>query len=166
MSRWSRFLTVLLSGTTWNQMRGPPPSGSMMQSAPIPSSASGNPRSRRQSSQLSKPAGGGSSSYPKAAAQKRASRSGSVQSITSWYRTAIGLSPLAQQFATSIPTPILSLVLMGPLLGSTADSSTAYATHYAEDANVARDLIGALALVVGATMLGWTTIAARRSSSR
>ena len=42
-SRWSRFLTFLGSGTTWNQMRGPPPSGSMMQSAPIPKSASGTP---------------------------------------------------------------------------------------------------------------------------
>ena len=30
MSRCSRFLSVFFSGTTWNQIRGPPPAGSMM----------------------------------------------------------------------------------------------------------------------------------------
>ena len=36
MSRCSRFLTALASGTTWNQMRGPWPCGSKILSAPIP----------------------------------------------------------------------------------------------------------------------------------
>src|SRR5712692_1408411 len=92
ISRWSRFLTDLRSGTTWNQTRGPRPSGSTMQSAPIPRSSSGTPTSCQYSSQVAKPAGGGSSTYPRAAAQKRASRSGSVQSITSWKSAAIILS--------------------------------------------------------------------------
>jgi hypothetical protein len=39
-------------------MRGPPPSGSMMQSAPISKSASGTPTSRQWSSQLAKPVWG------------------------------------------------------------------------------------------------------------
>jgi len=93
MSRCSRFLTALRSGTTWNQIRGPRPPGSTMQSAPAPSSSSGTPTSRQYASQLAKPSGGGSRSYPSAAAQKRASGSGSAQSITSWKLTAIGLSP-------------------------------------------------------------------------
>src|ERR1039457_1625958 len=57
----------------------------------VPSSSSGTPRSRQYASQLAKPSGGGLSSYPSAAAQKRASGSGSAQSITSWKLTAIGL---------------------------------------------------------------------------
>src|SRR5712691_3313875 len=65
MSRWRRFLTILASGITWNQMRGLSPRGSMMLSAPIPSSLSGSPMSRRQSSQVANPSGGGSSTYPK-----------------------------------------------------------------------------------------------------
>src|SRR6185312_6974089 len=48
--------------------------------------------SRRQSSQVANPSGGGSSTYPRAAAQKRASNSGSLQSMTSWNRTAIAHS--------------------------------------------------------------------------
>ena len=40
------------SGTTWNQIRGPRPAGSTMQSAPNPSSSSGAPTSRGSSSQL------------------------------------------------------------------------------------------------------------------
>src|ERR1035438_10267875 len=35
ISRCSLFLTALRSGTTWNQIRGPPPPGSTMQSAPV-----------------------------------------------------------------------------------------------------------------------------------
>ena len=69
ISRCSRFLAALRSGTTWNQIRGPRPLGSTMQSAPAPSSSSGTPRSRRYASQLTKPSGGGSSSYPNAAAR-------------------------------------------------------------------------------------------------
>ena len=96
----------LRSGTTWNQIRGPRPPGSTMQSAPVPSSSSGTPTSRQYASQLAKPPGGGSSSYPNAAAQKHASGSGSAQSITSWKLTAIGLSPVLamcrRQYAWSL----------------------------------------------------------------
>src|ERR1700683_3449897 len=91
-SMWSRLLVVLRSGTTWIQMRGPAPSGSMMQSVPRPSQDSGSPTSRRQSSQVAKPAGGGSRKQARAAAPKRASGSGwPTQLMTSWYRTAMGL---------------------------------------------------------------------------
>jgi hypothetical protein len=58
----------------------------------MPGSSSGTPMLRQYSSQSGKPSGGGSSSYPSAAAQNRASRSGSVQSITSWNLTPTSLS--------------------------------------------------------------------------
>jgi hypothetical protein len=76
-------LAVLRSCTTWNQIRCPRPAGSTMQPAPAPSSSSGTPTSRQYASQLAKPFGGGSSSYPRVAGQKRASGSGSAQSMTS-----------------------------------------------------------------------------------
>src|SRR5262249_26083481 len=96
MSRWRRFFTTLASGITWNQMRGPPPAGSMMLSAPLPSSLSGSPRSRRPWSPGPEPSGGGSSEYPRAPAQKRASSSGSWQSMTSWNRAGIVLPSVWQ----------------------------------------------------------------------
>jgi hypothetical protein len=37
MSMCSRFLSVFFSGTTWNQIRGPLPARSTMQSRPRPS---------------------------------------------------------------------------------------------------------------------------------
>jgi hypothetical protein len=43
----SRFLSVFFSGTTWNQIRGPLPAGSMMQSRPVPSSSSLTPTARQ-----------------------------------------------------------------------------------------------------------------------
>ncbi len=88
----SRFLTVLRSGTTWNQIRGPRPAGSMMRSSPMPKSSSGTPRPSQYSSQLAAPAGGGAITYPRAAAQNRDSRSGSAQSITSMKSAAITAS--------------------------------------------------------------------------
>lgn len=57
---------------------------------------------------------------------------------------------------------LASIVLLGPLLGSAADPSTAYAEHYAVDANVRRDLVGSLGLLVAAAALGWIVVAARR----
>ena len=56
-------------------------------------------------------------------------------------------------------------MLLGPLLGSTADASTAYAEHFADDGNRLRDLLGSLALIVAAGMLAWTGVSAWRSSS-
>ena len=54
-----RFLIDFASGTTWNQMAGPSPLGSTILSSPMPSSSSGTPTDRYQSSQVSKPSGGG-----------------------------------------------------------------------------------------------------------
>lgn len=55
-----------------------------------------------------------------------------------------------------------SILLLGPLLGSTADSSTAYADHYDSDANVLRDLAGSMTLLIVAACITWTAITARR----
>jgi hypothetical protein len=59
----------------------------------------------------------------------------------------------------------VAIVLLGPLLGSTADASTAYEKHFDDDGNVVRDLLGSLALVIAAAMLAWTAIAARASAA-
>jgi hypothetical protein len=83
------FLTVLRSGTTWNQIPDPRPSGSTMRSSPTPRSSSGTPILRQYSSQLAQPAGDGSITYPRAATQNRDDRSGSAQSITSMKLAAI-----------------------------------------------------------------------------
>lgn len=56
------------------------------------------------------------------------------------------------------------IAMLGPLLGSTADASTAYAAHFGEDANIVRDLIGSVALVTAAMMLAWTVVVARYTS--
>jgi hypothetical protein len=47
MSRCSRFLSDFFSGTTWDQIRGPLPAGSTMQSRPRPSSSSLTPTARQ-----------------------------------------------------------------------------------------------------------------------
>lgn len=60
---------------------------------------------------------------------------------------------------------LLAIVLLGPLLGSTADASTAFAEHFADDGNRVRDLLGSLALVVAAGLLAWTGVSAWRSTS-
>jgi len=52
--------------------------------------------------------------------------------------------------------------MLGPLLGSSADASTAFAEHFEDDGNRIRDLLGALALVVSAAMLVWTALSAHR----
>jgi hypothetical protein len=61
---------------------------------------------------------------------------------------------------------LVAIALLGPLLGSTADSSTAYADHYGNDSNTERDLFGSVAVLVAASMLIWTVVMARRSSSK
>lgn len=57
---------------------------------------------------------------------------------------------------------LLAILLLGPLLGSSADAATAFTEHFAADGNRGRDLLGALALLVAAGMLIWTAVAARR----
>jgi hypothetical protein len=69
-------------------------------------------------------------------------------------RPAIGL---AGSYAAAI-------VLLGPLLGSSADASTAFADHFGDDGNRLRDLLGSLALLVAAAMLVWTAVVARHET--
>jgi hypothetical protein len=58
----------------------------------------------------------------------------------------------------------VAIVMLGPLLGSSADASTAFAEHFADDGNRARDLVGSLALLVAAAMLVWTAVTARQKT--
>lgn len=59
---------------------------------------------------------------------------------------------------------LLAIALLGPLLGSSADASTAFADHFGGEANRLRDLLGSLALLVSASMLAWTAVVARRTT--
>lgn len=54
---------------------------------------------------------------------------------------------------------------MGPLLGSCADASTAFAEHLDDDETRVRDPLGSVALLVAAAMLAWGAVTARRSKS-
>jgi hypothetical protein len=56
----------------------------------------------------------------------------------------------------------VAIVMLGPLLGSTADASSAFAEHFDDDGNRTRDLIGAAGLLMAAAMLAWTTVVAWR----
>jgi hypothetical protein len=60
---------------------------------------------------------------------------------------------------------LLAIVLLGPLLGSSADASTAFSEHFAEDGNRLRDLLGSFALLVAAGSLVWMVVAARTEAS-
>jgi hypothetical protein len=59
---------------------------------------------------------------------------------------------------------LVAVVLLGPLLGSSADASTAFAEHFEDDGNRLRDVLGSLALLVTASMLVWTAVVARRQT--
>lgn len=59
---------------------------------------------------------------------------------------------------------LLAIVMLGPLLGSAADASTAFAEHFDDDGNRARDLLGSLALLAAAAMLVWTAVTARQKT--
>ncbi|MEO5973871.1 MAG: hypothetical protein ABIQ38_01520 [Ilumatobacteraceae bacterium] len=54
-----------------------------------------------------------------------------------------------------------SIGLLGALLGSTADASTAFEVHFSSDAQVILDGIGGLGLIFTSTMLIWLMIAMR-----
>jgi hypothetical protein len=60
---------------------------------------------------------------------------------------------------------LLAIVLLGPLLGSSADASTAFTDHHADDFNRLRDLVGSFALLVAAGSLVWMVVAARTETS-
>lgn len=59
---------------------------------------------------------------------------------------------------------LVAIVMLGPLLGSSADASTAFAEHFDDDGNRLRDLLGSLALLVAAAMLVWTVATARQKT--
>ncbi len=59
---------------------------------------------------------------------------------------------------------LFAIVMLGPLLGSSADASTAFADHFSDDGNRVRDLLGSLALLVSAAMLVLTAVVARRET--
>jgi hypothetical protein len=60
---------------------------------------------------------------------------------------------------------LVAIVMLGPLLGSSADASTAFTEHFDDDGNRIRDLIGSLVLLVAAAMLVWTAVVARSQST-
>jgi len=60
---------------------------------------------------------------------------------------------------------LLAIALLGPLLGSSADASTAFADHFDDDGNRLRDLLGSLALLAAAGTLVWTAIEARQATT-
>jgi len=60
---------------------------------------------------------------------------------------------------------LLAIVLLGPLLGSSADASTAFTDHFADEGNRLRDLVGSFALLVAAGSLVWTVVAARTETA-
>lgn len=60
---------------------------------------------------------------------------------------------------------LAAVLALGPLLGSLADSSTAFAEHFADSGNRVRDLVGSFALLIAAATLGWTVVMARSAGS-
>lgn len=60
---------------------------------------------------------------------------------------------------------LVAVVLLGPLLGSSADASTAFAEHFSDDGNRLRDLVGSFVLLIAAAMLVWTAVAARHATA-
>ena len=62
-------------------------------------------------------------------------------------------------------TYLVSIVLLGELLGSIADSSATYGKHFSDDAALTQDFIGAIALVASGARLVWLIIAMRANVS-
>jgi hypothetical protein len=58
----------------------------------------------------------------------------------------------------------VAIVMLGPLLGSSADASAAFAEHFDDGGNRLRDLLGSLALLMAAGMLVWTAVIARQKT--
>lgn len=56
---------------------------------------------------------------------------------------------------------LVSIGLLGTLLGSTADSTATFEVHFGNDAQVTRDGIGGIALIISSVMLVWLVIAMR-----
>jgi adenosine deaminase len=79
MSRCTRFLAVLPSGTFWRKIRGPSPSGSTIAHW-SPNFSSGMPYDRNRSSRVSNPGGSGWVMYPSASDQNSPSSRGCAAS--------------------------------------------------------------------------------------
>lgn len=79
--------------------------------------------------------------------------------------TASSDRPLRPPAVTLGLSYLVAIVMLGPLLGSSADASTAFVDHFDSSANRVRDLIGALLLLVAAVSVGWTVAAARSDTS-
>ena len=58
---------------------------------------------------------------------------------------------------------LVAIASLGPLLGSTADSSTAFVDHFANDANVRLDLVASLLLAAASVLLVWTIVLIRHA---
>lgn len=63
--------------------------------------------------------------------------------------------------ATVLDSYLLAVVMLGPLLGSSAGASTAFTEHFADDGNRMGDLLGSLALLLTAASLVWMAVNAR-----
>ena len=61
---------------------------------------------------------------------------------------------------------LAAILLLGPLLGSSADASTVFRDHFADDGNRLRDVLGSLALLVAAASLVTTAARLRRATDR
>lgn len=74
----------------------------------------------------------------------------------------IGLVRTVRTSASCLGVVYLFVIAsLGPLLGSTADSSTAFVDHFASDANVRLDLVVSVLLAVVAALLVWTIVVIR-----
>lgn len=56
---------------------------------------------------------------------------------------------------------LVSIGLLGTLLGSTADSTATFEVHFGNDAQVTRDGIGGIGLIVSSVILAWLVISMR-----
>lgn len=60
---------------------------------------------------------------------------------------------------------LVSIGLLGTLLGSTADSTATFDVHFGSDSQVTRDGIGGIGLIISAVMLVWLVISMRAAVS-
>ena len=80
-----------------------------------------------------------------------------------WGRT-IGVVGTVRTSAVCLGVVYLTaIVSLGPLLGSTADSSTAFVDHFASDANGRLDLVASLLLAAASVLLVWTVVLIRHA---
>lgn len=59
---------------------------------------------------------------------------------------------------------LVAIALLGPLLGSTADSTRAYVEHFSSNANLLVDVLASFLLVIVAALLVWLVVVMRHST--